>query len=300
MAKHDTYAFYRRWPRNIVMARNMRRRMAEVRRRRKTDARERALPSFLIAGVMKGGTTSLFDYLSQHPNVLPPLHKETYFCFQKHENPSHDFRAFFPLKRELEDQAQRTGHAAITGEATPETMFLPRLTRRAAEAAPGVKVIALLREPLARAYSHHQHNVVRRKDRVRDFAEALRIESQRTADRIKDFEASDNGVFGGPLNDFTYLSKGRYAEQVETLHELFGRENTMVIASERLFRETSVVYADVLAFLGLPAFEPDFRAKNTNEYDPFDSVVRDEFSGTLGGWNQRLNEVLGRSLEWSS
>ncbi|MEM1183973.1 MAG: sulfotransferase domain-containing protein [Planctomycetota bacterium] len=299
MAKHDTYAFYRRWPRNIVMARNMRRRMAEVRRRRKTDAQERALPSFLIAGVMKGGTTSLFDYLSQHPNVLPPLHKETYFCFRKHANPGHDFRAFFPLQRELDEVSERTGHAAISGEATPETMFLPRLTRRAAEAAPGVKVIALLREPLSRAYSHHQHNVVRRKDRVRDFAEALRCEDERTAARIADFEARDDAVFGGALNDFTYLRKGFYAPQIESLHELFGRENTLVIASERLFRETGAVYAEVLAFLGLPAFEPDFKAKNTNEYDPFDASILEGLSETLGEWNQRLNDVLGRPLEWS-
>ena len=290
--------FYRDWARGFIMARNEAKRQREIDRRRREDAHERALPSFLIAGVQKGGTTSLFDYLAQHPSVIPPIQKETYFTYTYHDDPDRAFRSFFPLQSELNELAKQTGGPTMTGEATPETMFTARTATRAHHAAPDAKIVALIREPIARAYSHHKHNMRHKLETVADFDRAIDLEAERTEAALARFESDERGVFDRTLNDQTYMVRGRYAEQVERLYNLWGRDKVLVIASERFFAETPTVYAEILAFLGLPPHDANLKAKNVNTYDPIKPETRERLQPTVGPWNAKLNEVLGRDIGW--
>ena len=111
----------------------------------------RALPDFLIVGAQKGGTSSLYAYLAQHPSVLPSFRKEVkffdcnYFCGHTW------YRAHFPLRYKL-SRGNR-----ITGEGTPNYLFHPTALQRLALTLIDVKIIILLRNPADRAYSHYQH-----------------------------------------------------------------------------------------------------------------------------------------------
>jgi len=99
----------------------------------------RAQPDFLIVGVMKGGTTSLFRYLSQHPDVLPPFRKEIKYFDCNYFEGAAWYRAHFPLRQKF------TGGSKLTGEATPYYIFHPTAHERVASAVPQAKIIIILR-----------------------------------------------------------------------------------------------------------------------------------------------------------
>lgn len=261
------------------------------------DAQERVLPDFLIIGVMKGGTTSLFDYLAQHPCMVPPIEKETQFVFHDHDDLGLGLRAYFPLQREMEEHSERLGHRAMTGEATPENMYLPKMVERFSTAAPHAKLIALLREPVARAYSHFKHNMSRNLDPIRDFGQALAAEDARTGPLFEAFDRDPRVVPAG-VNDWTYMHRARYAEQLERVFEKYPRDRVMVISSERFFAETPAVYAEVLAFLGLPPHQAKLDPKNQNQYDKIDPAIRARLADQVRPWNERLFSLLGTRYDW--
>ena len=134
----------------------------------------RKLPDFLIVGVMKGGTTSLFRYLVRHPQVLPPFRKEIKYFDCNYINGQNWYQAHFPLKKKF------VGGSKLTGEATPYYIFHPQAPMRIAEALPEAKIIILLRNPIDRAYSHYQH-MVRVGREPLSFEEAIAAEPERLA-----------------------------------------------------------------------------------------------------------------------
>jgi len=112
----------------------------------------RMLPSFLIVGAQRAGTTSLHRALIQHPNVLSPvLHKGVHYFDVAYPKGMRWYRAHFPLRSAGASVAARTGATAITGESSPYYMFHPAAPSRITADLPGVKAIVLLRDPVERA-----------------------------------------------------------------------------------------------------------------------------------------------------
>ena len=131
-----------------------------VHRFRRVTARHRMLPTFIIIGAQRAGTTTLFFYLRSHPDIEGPKPadssvswpKELHF-FDEHFAKGVDwYRAFFPLERSRA-RARAEGHDLITGEATPYYLFHPLVPERVATTVPDVRLIVLLRDPIERAYS---------------------------------------------------------------------------------------------------------------------------------------------------
>jgi len=98
----------------------------------------RALPNFLIIGVPRGGTTSLFNYLIQHPLINPPLWKEVDFFGTNFNKGIQWYKSFFPLRKK----------GYLTGEASPNYLYHKLAPRRISETIPKAKIIALLRNPV--------------------------------------------------------------------------------------------------------------------------------------------------------
>ncbi len=133
----------------------------------------RELPTCIIIGTQKGGTSSLFEYLLQHPRVEGSFIKEVQYFTQRHWIGERGYRSFFPRKK------PGTLHVV---ESTPLYLFSPDAPGRIHDLIPGAKLVALLREPVERAYSNYMHN--RRRGReTRTFEEcvAADIESARIA-----------------------------------------------------------------------------------------------------------------------
>jgi Sulfotransferase family len=126
----------------------------------------RGLPSVLIIGTAKGGTTSLFNYLAHHPDVVPPLGKEMHYFDMYYARGERWYRGRFPYEYRL-----RNG--TLTLDASPYYLFHPLAPERAARLLPDAKLIALLRNPVDRPVALSLRSrprmgdaVVRRSDRA--------------------------------------------------------------------------------------------------------------------------------------
>jgi hypothetical protein len=186
------------------------------------------LPNFLIIGAMKAGTTSLAAWLSAHPDVFIAPEKETRFFNQ----PSRYAAGEQWYRRQF--AGRRDEHAV--GDATP-MMSNSIAVGRMAKHVPSAKLIALLRHPVDRAYSHYQH--VRAMGlEPRDFATAIAAE-----------RTNPGSAMGKVPKD--YLNKGHYLRQLEDVSAHFPRERLHVVLFDDLKSHPQGTFAGVLRFLGV-------------------------------------------------
>lgn len=125
------------------------------------------LPDFIIIGAQKCGTTSLFNYLSKHPDVSLPEEKEIHF-FDKFYNKGINWYK----KNFLND-------GMLTGEATPYYIYHPHVTVRISSCCPNAKLIVMLRNPIDRAYSNFSMEKQRNNEPLATFEEAIAAEPKR-------------------------------------------------------------------------------------------------------------------------
>ena len=260
----------------------------------RVDPRARALPDFVVIGAQKAGTSSLYGQLSAHPSVVPALRKEVHH-FDRSPAVVAPYRAWFPRRATLDRVAARTGRA-ITGEATPFYLCHPAVPTRMRPVVPDVRLIAVLRDPVARAISGY-HHAVRVGDEDRPIERALdptAVEDLPPATDAAWYDAPDC-----PLRLHGYLARGRYAEQLERWFSVYPRAQVLVLDSDAL-RGGRVPDA-VLEFLDLPV--PSVAAvadRNVGAYtaaaSDLESVLRDYFRPH----DERLSSLLGVELPWST
>jgi hypothetical protein len=171
------------------------------------------LPDFIIIGAQRCGTTSLYNYLTQHPLILSALRKEVHYFDNNFHKGVSWYQAFFPLI------SLRNGYAKIlsidnshlTGEATPYYLFHPLTPKRIAGLLPQVKLIVILRNPVDRAYSHFLH-ATRMGFETLSFKEAIAREAERVAAeeaRLLD----DQSYYSFEHQRFSYIHRGIYHRQ---------------------------------------------------------------------------------------
>lgn len=243
------------------------------------SASARVLPDFLIIGAQKAGTTSLFAYLLEHPQMVAPFKKEVRFFGQNYGNGINWYRAHFPLKFKMKSGLQ-------TGEASPFMLASPQAPSQLAKWIPQAKLIALLRDPVARAFSHFKMNV-RSGRETNNFKQAIAIEDKRIAQ--------------GGLDTFGYLTKGKYADHLERWSQHVPRINILVLKSEDLFSNPGSVHAQVLKFLGLPDHKlSTYPAYNLDKKsDPLSASLERKLREYFQPYDQRLVDLLGPHFAWT-
>lgn len=261
---------------------------------RTLTARQRALPDFIIIGVQKAGTSSLFSLLSQHPDIIPPSRKEVHYfdggliteidTFQK--GPLW-YRSHFPREASLKQAGQ------LTFEASPMYLFSPVVPSRIAELLPKIKLIVLLRDPVERAISHYFHEV-RMARETRDIQDCLHPDKT----TLRDFEYKDFASVNS-----AYLERGFYAEQLSRYFALFPREHILVLESGAFFSNLTPALSDVQQFLGL---NDTFKLKNArpqnvnSEKRPVSQDLKDALIGFYRPYNVALFELLGVTYNWAT
>ena len=269
--------------------RALRRALHAARRRAKTaTGRWRMLPDHLIIGTQKGGTSSLWDHLAAHPGVARSELKEVDYFNWFHDRPLRWYRGFFPRRRA----------GCLTGEASPDYLYDPRVPARVRGDLPDVKLIALLRDPVDRAISHFHHE--------RELGvESLDLEAALAAE-VERLRGEPERVGREPhyrsvaLRHFSYVDRGRYAAQLERWLEHFDRDRLFICDSERFFTDPQAVYDRVLDFLGLPPFDPQhFVARNTRVYADISPDLRASLAERFRGDNERLFDLLGERFDWT-
>jgi len=200
------------------------------------------MPNFLIIGAMKAGTTALYAYLQQHPQVyMSPLKEPNFFAF---EGERMDFRA--PQDQQGINRTSVTdvetyralfkevrSEKAI-GEASHWYLYSPRAPERIRHYIPEVKLIAVLRDPVERAYSEWLHFIRDGEEPVADFARALQEEETRKR---------YNWAFGH------YASRGFYHGQLKRYFDAFDRGQIKIYLYEDLSTDPLGVLGDMFQFL---------------------------------------------------
>jgi hypothetical protein len=262
----------------------------------------RPAPDFLIIGTKRGGTTSLFNYLLEHPLVAPLFpalenRKGVHYLDANFNKGRAWYRSHFPtaLSRTLRGHG---GRPAIVGESSPYYLFHPHAPRRARYTLPDVKLIVLLRNPVDRAFSHYKE---RTRNGVEDltFEEALDQEPARLSGELERMR-HDPGYNSFAHEHFSYVSQGFYLPQLERWMDEYPLERFCIIRSEDLFEDPPGTYAAVLRFLGLPTFDlKRYKRFNYHPSDDMDPATRDRLVATFAEHNRRLAGFLGRALGWN-
>ena len=246
-------------------------------------------PDFVIIGAQRGGTTSLYAYLSAHPQVEPAATKELHFTTDRYQRGLDWYLGQFPAELPPE---------TITGEATPYALFHPLAPRRLREVAPAARLVALLRNPVDRAYSHYLLERSRG-DETLDFASALDAERERLAGQ--EARLAIDPTYVSPAHKHaSYVSRGDYAPQLESWFSVFPREQILVIRSEDLYERSAETFAQVARFLGISPHVPiPFTQHNRMSGPPLDPAIRRRLSQHFAPRNARLAGLLGWDPGWS-
>jgi hypothetical protein len=260
--------------------------------------RARMLPGFLIVGAERCGTTSMYHVLKQHPAVFgTTLRKqEVHFFDVAYDRGLSWYQAQFPLAASARLAMRGAGRAPVAFEASPYYMFHPLAPGRINRDLPGVRLLVLLRDPVERAYSAHANHVGHGLE-TESFERALELEDSRLAgeaDRI----IADPAYSSYSHRHHSYRIRGHYADQLEHLEGIFGRERILVIDSDDFFADPGPAYDEVLGFLGLSAFTPAFTPQNARPRAPMPESVRAALEDHYRPHDERLAAWLGREPSW--
>lgn len=195
------------------------------------------LPDFIVIGAQKSGTTSLFLLLNKNPKIFLPLKKETQFFSSAQLYPK-------GIEWYSAENFANSPDGTCAGEISPQYMFNTNVPRRIHAALPNTKLIAILRDPLDRAYSQYKMSV-RRGQETRDFSQAIRASADLDETNTEAPEAQ------------RYLQFSDYETVLTEYVRLFGRDNILIVLQEDLDKKPAETLKKIYDFLGLEYFEPE-------------------------------------------
>jgi len=255
----------------------------------------RFLPDFIIIGAQKSGTSSLYGYLSQHPELMASYKKEVHY-FDGGLDPNVDtfkkgeawYRSNFPIRRNT-----RNNQKAF--EASPLYIFNPLAPQRISELIPEVKLIAVLRNPVERTISHYFHEK-RKGFESLPIMQALKVEEERLKPVIDRQDYKNNTFI-----HHSYKKRGLYHEQLKRYLNYFPMRNILVINSEALFMQPHDTLRRVFQFVGVDEeftindLKPRNVGSNKTEIDPDTyEYLKDYFQPH----NQELYKLVGENYKW--
>ncbi len=263
-------------------------------------------PTFILAGAVKSGTSSLYEYLDQHPRVfMSPVKEPHYFSAA-----DMDFRAFRPLIRKrvgafnlqqyLESPMKKkvyrayithwedylklfknAGNAIALGEASTSYLWAPSAPGAIREKIPDVKIIILLRNPVQRAFSHYLMDVKNNLTRL-SFAEAVR---------------EDLAVTGPSWGkNAMYIETGLYAAQVKRYQQVFPPDRLMIILQDDMIQDLSGTLKGIFRFIGVdPDAEIDLKPRHNTATLPANRVISMLYNNLL--MRKYVSGPLGEKLK---
>lgn len=248
------------------------------------------LPTFLIIGAAKSGTTSVWAYLDQHPDIYMSPKKETdYFIADEgvvveevgprgrivHRNRVSSLAAYSALFQGAKAERAR-------GEASPYYLCYPGVTGRIRRTVPDAKIIVMLRDPVDRAHSnflHHQRDGLE----VLDFAAALRAEPERIA--------------AGWAPKYHYRSMGLYYEKLRPFYDAFGAGAVHVFLYDDLKNDPVGLMRSLFGTLGVDeTFVPDVGTQHNISGVPKNRRLHQVYSFLRGANRSALKEFGKRLL----
>jgi Sulfotransferase domain len=250
-------------------------------------------PNFFIVGAAKSGTTSLYQYLRQHPDIYMPAElgwkEPSYYC-DTYGVANYEF--YLSLFKDANTQKR-------IGEASTAYLSSPESARRIYDAVPDAKIIMVLRNPVDRAYSLYKWMFQHGYETISRFEEALEAEIH---DRKDKPEFMSGKFYKGSFSyywDFLYFSSGLYYEQVKRYYHLFPKGQMAVIIFEEFAKDTRQTVRSLYKFLGVDtAFDPEIQIHNqgAGAFSPLTEDTRHVLERKYLEDVARLSKLLKRDL----
>ena len=222
------------------------------------------LPDFLVVGAMRSGTTSLFRYLEAHPEIAM-VDKELGFFTERFDEGIDWYKSRFAA----------AGSARVLGEATADYLARESAMNRIADVLPAVRLVASLRNPIERTWSHYGLLQARGRE-TRSFEEALDAEEAALAEH------------GPNAPGVIYLYHSDYGVHLERAFRLFGDGQIHVSIFERMVSDPAATYRSICGFLGVDdTYVPPNLGRAVNPHVGFRSL-------RVRSWSKRLPTPLRR------
>jgi len=206
------------------------------------------LPNFLIIGAAKSGTTAIYTYIKQHSNIYMSPRKELRY-FSNINPPNKDVPNDYVHKgvstlKEYESYFDGVTNEHVYGESSPMYLYTPGTAERIKAVIPDVKLLAILRNPVDRAFSAYTHGLREWKEPAATFEEAL----QKEPERIK--------AGWGML--WHYTKAGFYYQQLNRYYQVFNPQQIKVVLYDDLLTDATHLLQSIYKFLEVDdQFEPD-------------------------------------------
>jgi len=258
----------------------------------------RLLPSFIIIGFPRCGTTSLYNYLIEHPSIAPPLSKEIRFFGQYYDEDINWYKRYFPTLLHKYKIKKNFRDYFMTGEGSGTYVHHPLAPNRIKKAIPHIKLIVLLRNPVDRAYSQYFKIVEQGRDNL-SFENAIEIESKRIRGEWEKMINNQN-YYSMEYHNYSYLSAGIYVDKLKLWFNSFDKEKILIIRSEDLYNDPPLIFKKTLKFLNLPNWEiRKYEKYNVTDKKPFlESTMKKKLINYFKPHNERLYQFLGRDFGW--
>ena len=280
--------------------------LSRLRRVRVATSGQRLLPAFLVIGAAPTGASSLFNALCRHPQVAGPTpakedvqwSKELHFFDDNFWRGIDWYRSHFPLSASA-SIVRRFGRDLVPGEKAPSYILHPAAPERAAATLAEARLIAVLRDPIERAYAHYD-NMKRQGLEDLSFEDAVAAEDERLAgeeDRLRADERHSSNRY----RTYGYVTRSLYADQLERWLACFPREQLLVLRAEDFVADPNQVFAEAVAFLELRPWRPQsfgaaYRLLTPDIQPGFRKQLEERFAEP----NARLARLTGRDFAWSS
>jgi hypothetical protein len=247
----------------------------------------RQLPGALVIGAQRAGTTSLHRALAEHPELHPPvLHKGVHYFDTAYGHPLAWYRAHFP----------RGGGTGF--ETCPYYLAHPVVPSRVAADLPDVRVVALLRDPVERAVSHHAHEVARGFEDL-DLEAAIEAEPERLAGAEERLRDGPRSLVDVHHQHHAYLARGAYAPQLRRWFDAVGRDAVLVLDAAPFLADPAAGLPRVLDHLGVaPAADLVVGRWNAGRPATIPAALRHRLEEHFAPLDADLVDLLGWRPSW--
>jgi hypothetical protein len=252
-------------------------------------------PDFLIIGAQKAGTTSLYEYLTKHPQVVGNKGWKEVRYFDLPENHDKGFAWYlsnFPSKLEK-------GHR-LTFDASPSYLYFPHIPQLIKQELGNIKMIAILRNPVDRAYSAWQM--------YHSFFDNSHQHLKEIADERTFTQAVEDELAGKTASyPYDYVNRGKYAQQLENYYKYFDCSNILVLNSNQMRKDIALTLQTVNSFLNIEPFSQELLQKmqqekfNVGKYQQKSSddlKTIEWLKSYFEPFNQELYRLIGENYSW--
>jgi hypothetical protein len=238
-------------------------------------------PTFLCIGVQKSGTTSLINYLNQHPDI-----------FMK-EGESHFFdRTELSESNIMEYESRFDTNKLIIGEKTPSYNYLQYAIDRIYNYNPNIKLLLILREPISRAFSQYNMYLNNNNKSLNDVTEQQIIIDFEEEENVKLSELKINGKY--------YIIRGKYDEIIIYILSKFYKDNLYIGIAEEIKADKKKYYNDIIYFLGGEKLH-EVDEKVDTHIIPYakhiPKILEKKLYDIYKPHNERLYKILGREID---